>query len=64
MKVQEAFDVNRYSECSVPEWLKVQMEPPNFQTTANLNSVLALLHFNQSDCSILPATKVLDYQKC
>lgn len=64
MKVQEAFDVNRYSDCAVPQWLKVQIEPPNFQSTANLNSVLALMHFNQADCSIVPATKVLDYQRC
>lgn len=64
MRVAEAKDVDRYEECSAPKWLGVPIEPPNFQNSANLNSILALFHFNQGDCQILPATSILDYKEC
>ena len=64
MQVAEHPDSNRYQNTSCPNWLKVPIEPAPFQPTSHLNSVLALFHFNQGDCAILPATSVLDYQRC
>ena len=63
MQVEEAFDVHRYDKISVPRWMGVTLEPPSFQSTSHLNSVLALFHDNSQDCQIVPATKVLNYQQ-
>jgi len=54
MQVAEASDVQRYDKCSAPRWMNIAIEPPDFVSTPNLNSILALLHFNHGDCSIVP----------
>jgi hypothetical protein len=33
MQVEEAFDVNRYINCSAPLWFGVDIQPPDFQST-------------------------------
>jgi hypothetical protein len=64
MQVAEAHDVHRYDECAAPKWMNVPIEPPNFVGSPHLNSILALFHYNQGDCQILPATYIFDYKKC
>lgn len=64
MQVEEAFDVNRYINCSAPLWFGVDIQPPDFQSTQHVNSLSAFFHFNSGDCSILPSTKVLNYKRC
>jgi len=44
--------------------MQIAIEPPDFVSTPNLNSILALLHFNQGDCSIMPATYIMNYKLC
>lgn len=46
MQVAEAEDVSRYDTMSAPAWLNVNIEPPSFTATPNLNTILALFHFN------------------
>lgn len=64
MQVAEASDVQRYDKCSAPRWMNIAIEPPDFVSTPNLNSILALLHFNQGDCLIVPATYIMNYKRC
>jgi hypothetical protein len=54
---------NQYQN-SVPNWMNCKIEAPMFSPTDNLNNVLALFHYNQEDCQILPATKIVDFKKC
>jgi len=42
----------------------VSLRPPDFLVTPYVNNLQAFFHFNQGDCQIVPATYVLDYQKC
>jgi hypothetical protein len=64
MQVAEAPDVNRYETNSAPKWLNVKIQPPNFVATQHLNSILSIFHFNQGDCQIVPATYIMDYNRC
>lgn len=64
MQVAEAEDVSRYEQCSAPKWMNVAIEPPDFPSTNHLNSILALFHFNHGDCSIVPATYIVNYKRC
>lgn len=64
MQVEEAPDVNRYDQRSAPKWMDVAIEPPDFVSTQHLNSILALFHYNQGECQIVPSTYILNYKRC
>jgi len=64
MQVLEASDCNRFSETATPRWLNVPVKPPTFANTQHMNSILALFHFTQADCSIVALTNIVDYKRC
>ena len=53
----------RYSQVSVPRWFNLALRVPDFMATQNVNNLLALFHFNIGDCAVVPATRIIDYQK-
>jgi len=67
MQVEEDIDfreVRRFEMYSVPSWFEVGLRPPDMLTTPYCNNLMALFHFNQGDCEILPATHVIQYKRC
>ena len=54
----------RFGSLAVPEWYGVNLTPPNFMETPYQNHLQALFHFTHGDCQILPATSVLNYNRC
>jgi hypothetical protein len=71
MQVQENFphegpDVGRYKTIAVPGWFNLRLQTPDFMQTDYMNNLLALFHFNEGDCSVLPASQVINYlrQQC
>lgn len=68
MQVEEDIDFRggqrRFEMYSVPAWMEVGLRPPDMLTTPYCNNLMALFHFNQGDCEILPATHVLAYKRC
>jgi len=54
----------RYNQLSVPAWFGVNLKPPDFLVTPYVNNMQAFFHFNKGDCSIHPATYIVDYKKC
>ena len=53
----------RYSQTAVPGWFKLNLSVPDFLATPNVNNLLALFHFNQGDCSVVPATQIINYSQ-
>lgn len=64
MQVAERHDVTRFRECSVPRWFGVDIKPSRFGETEFMNSVMALFHLNSVGCQIMPATQVINHQRC
>jgi hypothetical protein len=54
----------RFQQVSVPRWFNVKLTPPDFISTPYMNNLLALFHFNQGDCSVLPTTHIVNYNNC
>ena len=63
LQVEQAQDVQRFNMNSLPEWMDLKMERPA-SNTPNLNNILALFHYNQADCQIVPATYIMNYKRC
>jgi hypothetical protein len=66
MQIDESANAEyfRYRYLSVPAWFGVDLRPPDFLVTPFVNNMQAYFHFNKGDCSILPATHVVDYKRC
>jgi hypothetical protein len=67
MQVEEDLNikgVRRFTDCSVPRWFDIRLQPPEFEHTPYMNILRAIFHFNQGDCEIVPSTNVINYKKC
>ena len=58
------YGVYRFGSVAIPKWFGVNLKPPNFMNTAYANDMDAYFHFNHGDCQILPATQVMNYERC
>lgn len=38
--------LKRFDDISCPEWMKLDITPPKFDSTQYLNNILALFHYN------------------
>ena len=56
--------VYRYKNLAVPGWFGVNLRPPDFLASPYINNLQAFFHFNQGDCQLVPATHVLNYERC
>ena len=54
----------RYKSLSVPKWFGVKLRPPDFLSSPYINNLQAFFHFNHGDCQLVPATHVLNYERC
>jgi hypothetical protein len=68
MQVEEDLErkkgVRRYAANSVPYWMGIDLQPPDMMTTPYCNNLMALFHFTQGDCEVLPATNIINYRNC
>lgn len=56
--------VKRFNEIACPKWMKTRLCPPSFDPTPYVNNLQAFFHFNQGDCSVVPSTSVMNYDRC